>query len=345
MLWFVGLGISGTRSIPIEVVKIIQEANFVYLEAFTSPISKQYEDEIKNMVNGSFKIAKRWLVEDGQEILKASKNSTVVLLSYGDPYVATTHIELRTRAKLENIETSTIHSASVITSMIGEAGLQFYKVGRMATIMNEKKSIITPYTTIFKNLIYGLHSVMLLEYNHDENYFLDPNDAISNLLDVEKEQKRNVLSNDTFAIIASRIGFETQKIIAGKFSNLLKIDFGEPPHSIIITGKLHFTESDAINVLIECLDKPSDNSDKIKSVSVQMIEKYVPMVRKALEEIRPLYNDSKEFQEVFENAKLYIDDAENFLKQGKDENAVLSIGYADGLVDALRIAKGIDPKM
>ena len=122
-------------------------------------------------------------------------------------------------------------------------------------------------------------------------------------------------------------------------------DFGEPPHSIIITGKLHFTDSDAISVLTECLDKPLDNSDRIKSISVQMIERYVPMVRKALEEIRPLYNNSEEFQEVFENAKLYINDAENFLKQGKDENAVLSIGYADGLVDALRIAKGIEPKM
>ena len=76
-----------------------------------------------------------------------------------------------------------------------------------------------------------------------------------------------------------------------------------------------------------------------------MIERYVPMVRKALEEIKPLYNDSKEFQVVFQNAELYINDAENFLKQGKDENAVLSIGYADGLVDALRIAKGIEPKM
>ena len=345
MLWFVGLGISGTRSIPIEVVKIIQEADFVYLEAFTSPISKQQEDEIKNIVNGSFKIAKRWLVEDGQEILKASKCSTVVLLSYGDPYVATTHIELRTRAKLENIETNTIHSASAITSMIGEAGLQLYKVGRVVTIMNEKKSTITPYTTIFKNLTQGLHSVLLLEYNQDENYFLDPNNAISNLLDVEKEQKRNVVNKDTFAIVASRIGFETQKITSGKFSNILEVDFGEPPHSIIITGKLHFTESDAINVLIECIDKPSDNSSRIKSTSVQMIERYVPMVRKALEEIRPLYNNSKEFQEVFENAELYINDAENFLKQGKDENAVLSIGYADGLVDALRMAKGIDPKM
>ena len=345
MLWFVGLGISGTQSIPIEVVKIIQEADFVYLEAFTSPISKQHEDEIKNMVNGSFKIAKRWLVEDGQEILKTSKSSTVVLLSYGDPYVATTHIELRTRAKLENIETNTIHSASAITSMTGEAGLQFYKVGRMVTIMNEKKSTITPYTTIFKNLTQGLHSIILLEYNHDENYFLDPKDAISNLLDVEKEQKRNVLNNDTFAIIASRIGFETQKIISGKFSNLLKVDFGEPPHSIIITGKLHFTESDAINVLTECLDKPLDNSSEIKSTSIQMIEKYVPMVRKALEQIKPLYSNSNEFQEVFQNAELYINDAENFLKQGKDENAVLSIGYADGLGDALRIAKGIEPKI
>jgi diphthine synthase len=284
-------------------------------------------------------------VEDGQEILKASKSSTVILLSYGDPYIATTHIELRTRAKLEKIETNTIHSASVITSMIGEAGLQFYKVGRIVTIMNEKKSIITPYTAIFKNLIQRLHSVILLEYNQDENYFLDPKDAISSILDVEKEQKRNVVNKNTFAIVASRIGFKTQKITSGKFSNLLKVNFGEPPHSIIITGKLHFTESDAINVLTECLDKPSDNSSRIKSISIQMIEKYVPMVREALEEIKPLYNDSKEFQVVFQNAELYINDAENFLKQGKDENAVLSIGYADGLVDALRMAKGIDPKM
>ena len=345
MLWFVGLGISGTKSIPIEVVKIIQEADFVYLEAFTSPISKMHEEEIRNMVNGSFKIAKRWLVEDGQEILKASKTSTVVLLAYGDPYMATTHIELRTRAELENIETKTIHSASAITSMIGEAGLQFYKVGRVVTIMNEKKSTITPYTAIFKNLTQGLHSIILLEYNHDKKYFLDPKNAISDLLDIEKAQKKSVLDDDTFAIIASRIGFETQKIISGKFSNLLKTDFGEPPHSIIIPGKLHFTESDAINVLTECLDKSSDNSSKIKNTSAQMIERYVPMVRKALEEIKPLYNNSKEFQEVFENAKLYIDDAENFLKQGNDENAVLSIGYADGLVDALRMAKGIDPKM
>ena len=345
MLWFIGLGVSGPDSIPKEVGKIIQKADLVYLESFTSPIYKEHEEDIKNLVNGNFKIAKRWLVEDGQEILKAAKNSTVILLSYGDPYIATTHIELRTRAKLENIETKTAHSASAITSMIGEVGLQFYKVGRIVTIMSEKKSITTPYKIIFKNLIEGTHSVILLEYNQDENFFLDPKDAILSLLDAEKEQKRNVVNENTFAVVVSRIGLKTQKITSGKFTNLLKTNFGEPPHSIIITGKLHFTESDAISVLTECLDKPLDNSSRIKSVSIQMIEKYVPLVREALEEIKPFYNDSKEFCEILQNAELYINDAEDFLKQGKDENAVLSIGYADGLVDALRMAKGIDPKM
>ncbi len=38
-----------------------------------------------------------------------------------------------------------------------------------------------------------------------------------------------------------------------------------------------------------------------------------------------------------------IDDAERFLRQGKQELAVLSIGYAEGLIDALRFQKGLNP--
>ena len=36
----------------------------------------------------------------------------------------------------------------------------------------EKKSTITPYTAINKNLTQGLHSLILLEYNYDKKYFL-----------------------------------------------------------------------------------------------------------------------------------------------------------------------------
>ncbi len=297
------------------------------------------------MTNGEFKAAKRWLVEDGNEILKKAKRKKVVLLSYGDPYIATTHIELRTRAIQEKIKTYSIHASSSLTSMIGECGLQFYKVGKIATIMSEMNSLTTPYYVIYKNIIEGNHTVLLLEYNQDKDFFLDPKDALLGLIETEKGQKRNVIDYSTYAIVASRIGFKDQSIISGKISSLKKMNFGKPPHTVIIPGRLHFTESDALKKLGNCIDEPFDNSDKTKKISVQMMKKYVPMVREALEEVEPHYKGQKEFQTVLENARLYIQDAQTFLEDGQDEVAILSIGYADGLVDALRLAMGLNPKM
>jgi diphthine synthase len=336
MLWFVGIGISGSNSISLETQKILEKADIVFLEQFTSPIGKSDLAKLKKLTKGEFRIAKRWMVEDGSEILKNAKKKKVVLMSYGDPYIATTHIELRTRAIAEKIKTYSIHAASSLTSMIGECGLHHYKIGRVATLMDDPKSITTPYYVIYKNLIEGNHTILLLEYNQDADFFLEQKKVLSFLIDTEK---------DTFVIIASRIGFKSQSIVAGKISSLKKIDVGKPPHTIVIPGHLHFTESDALTVLGKCLDKPFDNSDRTKKISHQMIEKYVPMVKSAIKEITPHYKDSKEFQEVLENAALYIKDAEKFLENGKDEVAILSIGYADGLVDALRIAKGLEPKM
>ena len=345
MLWFIGLGISGISELSDNTRNIIKNAKMVYLESFTSPISEDEKEQLQNICNGEFKIAKRWMVEDGNEILGNAKERETVLLSYGDPYIATTHLELKTRAINDNIETKTIHSSSIVSSLIGEVGLHYYKVGKVLTIMNDPKSMITPYNTIFDNLLSKTHSVILLEYNEDKSFFLQPQDALILLLDIEKNQKRKIISEETFAIVASRVGKVDQKIVSGKIMNLIKRQFDNPPHSIIITGKLHFTESDAIKAITECLDEPSDNSADVRSISEQMIEKYVPMVREALEEIKPHYENMKEYEDVLINAKLYIDDAENFLKEGKKEYAVLSIGYADGLVDALRIAKGFEPKM
>lgn len=345
MLYFIGTGISGHDSMSVSSIQIIQKADIVYLEEFTSPISDADLDKIKNHVTGQFKIAKRWMVEDGTEILKNAKNNTVVLLSYGDPYIATTHTELRIRAIAEKIKTVSVHNASSITSMIGECGLHYYKIGRMATIMDDIKSMTTPYYIIYKNLINTNHTILLLEYNQDKNFFLDPKTALEYLLETEAGQKRNVIAPTTFVIVASRIGFNDQSIVSGKISSLQGMDFGAPPHTIIIPGGFHFTETDALRVLTRCLDEPTDNSAATPKISTAMIKKYVPMVQEALAEIKPLYKNSKEFESVLENALLYIKDAQQFLLEGKDEVAILSIGYADGLVDALRIARGLDPRM
>lgn len=343
MLWFVGLGISGPDSLSDKTKKIISDADAVYFEQFTSPMKNDESQKIKELTKGEFKFAPRWLVEDGKEILDSAKTKNIVMVSYGDPYIATTHIELRTRAIQEKIQTDTVHASSAITSLVGECGLHYYKIGRTVTVMSGIPSS-TAYYTIYENLRVGNHTVILLEYNQNEDFFLNPKSAIESLLESEKEQVRKVISDSTYGIVASRIGQQDQKITAGSFASLKNIDFGNPPHTIIIPGTLHFTESDALKALAKCIDEPNDNSSKIERIASQMMKKYVPMVRRALEQITPYYKEAKEFHSVLENAELYIRDAEIFFEQGKDELAILSIGYADGLVDALRIVKGIEPE-
>ena len=326
---------------PVDAARIISCADMVYLEQFTSPINSQEVTRIQKMSKGQFKMAKRWLVEDGREILESAKKQDTVLLSYGDPYVATTHAELRTRAIGQGIHTHSIHASSSLTSIIGECGLHFYKIGRIATIMSDTKSLTTPYYVLYKNIIDGIHTILPLEYSQDGGFFLDPKDALNGLIQTESGQRRNVLDSSTFAIVASRVGLFNQEIKCGKVSSLLKTEFGSPPHTVIVPGRLHFTEADALRVLCVCMDEPRDN--KAEKIPVQMINKYAPMVRQALEEVRPYCKDKHAI--ILENAELYIRDAEKFLNDGQDEVAVLSIGYADGLVDALRLASGLDPKM
>ena len=56
MLWFIGLGISGSKSIPSEAVEILSQTDIVYLEQFTSPISKLDLVKIKKMIKDKFEV-------------------------------------------------------------------------------------------------------------------------------------------------------------------------------------------------------------------------------------------------------------------------------------------------
>ena len=285
---------------------------------------------------------KRWFVEDGRQILDESKKLNVGLVSYGDPTIATTFTELRIRAIKNNILVKVIHAASGITSLVGESGLQIYKIGKLVTMMEERQSAISVYTTIFNNLNLNCHTIILTEYRQNENesvFFLKPNDVISRLLEAEKDIKYEFVSEDSFLIVLSRIGTDRQRIVSGKIKSLSDIDFGNGPHAIIFPSKLHFTEEDALLNLTKIVDTPSDNTAVIKSISDHMINRYEPMIRNEIKQIKEsLFSKKKENiqLEMLENAELYLDDAIQFFRQGKKELAVLSIGYADGLVDSIK---------
>jgi diphthine synthase len=351
MLWFVGIGINGYRGLSIAALDVLRKCDIVYIERFTGVLTEVDLEGLNSLLEMHTKPVQRWFVEDGRDLLEAARTKDVALVTYGDPLIATTYSELRSRATKNSIKTAILHSASGIASIIGESGLHVYKFGRMVTMMSELHSAVTVYNTIFQNLLAGSHTLILTEYNHNdeskEPFFLDPSSVFKMLLDAERVHKHEIFSDDTFAVVASRVGMQDQKITSGKVKSLLKVEFGIGPHSVIITGALHFTETQALASVTENIDEPADNSQSANRIEAQMVERYAPKAKQAVQEVRKLIGDdtgdNKGIFEVLENAECYIADSEQFLRQGKFELAVLSIGYAEGLIDALRYKKGINP--
>ena len=109
----------------------------------------------------------------------------VSLVCSGDPLVATTHQELRTRALKQGIQTKVIHVLSGLSAVGGELGLHSYNFGRIVTLTKEPMQY-TAYNTVFRNLLLGLHTVLLLEWDESNNFFLEPSRSqVKSLLEVE----------------------------------------------------------------------------------------------------------------------------------------------------------------
>jgi diphthine synthase len=351
MLWFVGTGIDGYRGLSVAALDVLRKCTAVYIERFTSAVSEGDIKGLNSLLEVNIQPVQRWFVEDGRDIIEAARTKNVALVTYGDPLIATTHCELRSRAARNSVKTAVLHSASGIASTIGECGLHVYKFGRMVTMMSELHSAITVYNTVFQNLLTGNHTVILTEYSYNdeskEPFFLNPSSVFNMLLDAERTHKHQIFSDDTFAVVASRVGMQDQKIISGKVGSVRQLEFGIGPHSVIITGALHFTEIQALTSLTENIDEPTDNSQSVNRIEAQMVQRYAPKAKQAVQEMRKILSDgtdsNKGISETLENAECYIADAEGFLRQGKLELAVLSIGYAEGLIDAIRYQKGINP--
>ena len=73
----------------------------------------------------------------------------------------------------------------------------------------------------------------------------------------------------------------------------------------------------------------------IKSISIDMLDKYIPKTKDTLNKIIEMTDNEKRYTDLFKNIDAYIDDAERFRDEERFELAILSIGYAEGLIDSL----------
>ena len=329
-----GLGL-GDQGVSIAGVDAIKRADLSYLEYYTSPYAPRLLQELEGATSKTVTIVDREFVEDGKRILREAAASDVVLAVQGDPMIATTHSDLMVRAVSRGIQTTIIHGATIPTAAASASGLHFYKFGATVTFTRDLVSYHQQvYKRVQQNLLEGSHTLLLLEYDTEKQEGVTPSGLMSGLLEAERNFKREVLSEQTFLVVLSRVGTQRETVRAGTIAALKGVDFGEPPHVAILPARLHFTEKEALAAVTGLKETDVlENGVDIKRTAQVLVPRYVEKAKKALQVARTTLKEG--YEGLFENVELYMKDAESFLVSGQDELAMLSIGYAEGLIDSL----------
>ena len=236
----IGLGLVDVKDISVRGLETVKFCDFVYLENYTSILQNSVADPEK-LYGKKIILADRELVEkNADEILDKARDNEVAFLVVGDPMCATTHIDLWIRAKEKGIRVEVIHNSSII-SAIGEIGLEVYKYGKVTSIPFHNKDVKTPVEVYNLNYKIGLHTLFLLDLEPKSSKFLSIREAAAYLIN-------NGVDSKIVAIGAARIGAKDSVIHVGKLSEIGAFNYGNAPYALVIPGRMHFMEEEALEL-------------------------------------------------------------------------------------------------
>ena len=262
VLYLIGLGLCDEKNITLRGLEYIKSSDYIYMEYYTSILSVD-KSKLESLYEKPIILADREMIESNfdSEILSKAKEHKVSLLVVGDPFSATTHMDLYLRCISEGVHVETVHNASILNA-VGITGLSLYRFGETVSIpfFTEKWRPYSFYEKICFNYIHNFHTLVLLDIKvkeiseenlikgkkiYEKPKFMSVNEGLNELIEAsekcEKEEYRGVIGLESLCFGLARIGSETQVIKCGKIKDVLHMDFGMPLHSIVICGKTLFS--------------------------------------------------------------------------------------------------------
>jgi diphthine synthase len=227
-LILIGSGVSFDFTLSgLEELKSCDEA---FIERYTNPIEDSKLASLQERIGKKVTLLERGQVESSF-LVKKAKDSDVALIASGDPLTATTHITLVMEAKEKKIPVKIIHNSSIYSAAPARAGLQIYRFGKTASLVNPRENYkpTSSLEIVRKNLEMDMHSLVLLD--------TEPKP-------MEAKAALEMLSEFDSAVVISRLGEPEEKITYGKISELKNKELGRAPFSVIIPAKLHLLEEE-----------------------------------------------------------------------------------------------------
>jgi diphthine synthase len=239
MLTFIGLGLYDKTDVSEKGLRLIREADHVFLECYTSRLMGTSHGELEEFYGKKVHLLFRDDVEQNpDDLLARAREENVAFLCAGDPMVSTTHADLRMRAASMGIRTAIVHAASISSAVCGLSGLQNYRFGKSCSLPFPQKNWFptTPVDVIIQNLGLRLHTLVYLDI-HDDRYMTIP-EAITLIEQIAVEKKVKI----PLYVGIARAGSDDPVVRAGTAVTMKPQDFGPPLHILIVPSELHDME-------------------------------------------------------------------------------------------------------
>ncbi|MGV8085670.1 MAG: diphthine synthase [Candidatus Bilamarchaeum sp.] len=227
-LTLIGTGVA--FDLTLSAIDSIKSSDETYIETYTNPMNHSLFTKLESLVGKKIIHIPREKVES-KFLIEKAKTKSICLLCSGDPMMATTHVTLLLDAKTAKVETKIIHNSSIFSVAMGKSGLQAYRFGKTATLVNPRENYkpSSSLQIIRDNQAANAHTLVLLDTEPQP---------------MEAKYALEVLREFDSAIVISKAGYLEEKMTYGKISDLIKRDLGIAPFCIIIPAKLHLVEEE-----------------------------------------------------------------------------------------------------
>jgi diphthine synthase len=148
----------------------------------------------------------------------------------------------------KGIPSRIIHGPSIVSAVCGATGLQSYKFGKSVTLPQEPGVPGSLLDSVRDNKTRGLHTLILLDVRPEMSKQLTIGEAATRLVTADPAL------GSWMGIGVARIGSEDQFVLSAKLGKLQSQEFGKIPHSLVIPGRLHFMEVEALKAFCGASD-------------------------------------------------------------------------------------------
>jgi diphthine synthase len=246
----IGAGLDPKKHLTSEAIAALRSVSMIFSERYTSVLPDDWVNVIESVSGKRIEILDRKAVEEERIILSECSKADVALVVPGDALTATTHIHLVDEAEKRGIKVKVIPGISIMSVAPGLLGLQGYKFGRTVSLPRWREGFtpVSPLHGIIENLSRGLHTLLLLDTEPDA---MTASEAASQLVKMAEDEKRSdTISKTTMVCVIARACFDDQKLAYVPLGRLASMDFGPPPHAMVIPGELHFIEKERLDRII-----------------------------------------------------------------------------------------------